>query len=195
MQTFDAMQLRRSIRTFRPEPVPCRLLKQLVDVARLYPTGGNLQPVRFAIVTQPELTDKIFADLGWAMYLPDFSIGEKERPTAYIILLADTTVRKKCDYDIGAASTMVMLAAADQGLGTCPLGNFNAAKVSSLLNLPETLRPELVIALGYPAHESHVIPMEDTVRYSRDTAGNFLVPKWSGEEILVFTDAPQEENS
>ena len=194
MQTFDAMRLRRSIRTFRPEPVPYSLLKQIVDISRLYPTGGNLQPVRFAIVTRPELTDKIFADLAWAMYLPDFSIGENERPAAYIILLADITVRKKCDYDIGAASTTVMLAAADQGLGSCPLGNFNAAKVSSLLNLPETLKPELVIALGYPAHESHVVSMGNTVRYIRDENGTFLVPKWSGEEVLVFTDAQQEEN-
>ena len=193
MQTFDAMLFRRSIRKFCPDPVPYQLLTQIVDIARLYPSGGNLQPVRFAIVTKPELTADIFADLGWAMYLPDFTVADSEQPTAYIILLLDTSVRKKCDYDIGAASTMVMLAAADLGLGTCPLANFNAAKISSLLHLPESLRPELVIALGYPAQESRAVPMVDTIRYSRDENGNFLVPKWSGEEILVFTDATQEE--
>ena len=191
MQTFDAMQLRRSIRKFRPEQIPADCLDKIVEVSRLYPTGGNLQPVRFAIITKPELTDALFADLKWAMYLPDFTIASDERPTAYIVLLRDTTVRKKCDYDIGAASTMVMLAAADQGLGTCPIGNFTRAKLSALLNLPDTLFPELVIALGYPAHESSVVPMGDSIRYTQDDSGNFHVPKWSTEEVLIFTDTQE----
>jgi len=186
MQTFDAMELRRSIRKFRPEPVSHDCLKEIVEVARLYPSGGNLQPVRFAIVSSQELNDVVFADLKWAMYLPGFTIAPNERPTAYIILLRDSTVSKKCDYDIGAASTMIMVAAADRELGSCPIGNFTAAKVSKLLNLPDNLQPELVIALGYPAHESRVVPMGDTVRYTQDETGIFLVPKWSTEEILVF---------
>lgn len=192
MQTFDAMLLRRSIRKFCPEPVSYACLKKIVEVSRLYPTGGNLQPVRFAIITKPELTDALFADLRWAMYLPNFTIAPDERPTAYIVLLRDASVSKKCAYDIGAASTMVMLAAADQGLGSCPIGNFTTAKLSALLNLPDTLHPELVIALGYPAHESRVAPMEDTIRYTQDEAGTFFVPKWSTEEVIAFTDTQEE---
>ena len=192
MQTFEAMTLRRSIRKFRPEPISGDVLTKIVEISRLYPTGGNLQPVRFAIVTKQELTDTLFADLRWAMYLPDFTIETHERPTAYIILLRDATVSKKCDYDIGAASTSVMVAAADQGLGSCPIGNFTAAKVAALLNLPETLHPELVIALGYPAHESRVVPMGDSFRYTRDENGDFSVPKHSTDKVLVFTDLQED---
>ena len=54
MQTFDALALRRSIRKFRPEPVAASCLKEIVEVSRLYPTGGNQQPVRFAIVRSEE---------------------------------------------------------------------------------------------------------------------------------------------
>ena len=194
MQTLDAMQLRRSIRKFRPEPIPAVQLKEIVEISRLYPSGGNFQPVRFAIVSSPELTDALFTDLRWAMYLPDFTIEPNERPTAYIVLLRDTNISKKCDYDIGAASTMVMLAAADRGIGSCPIGNFTADKLNNLLHLPDMLNPELVIALGYPAHESRVVPMEDTIRYTKDEQGDFLVPKWSAEEVTVFTDI-QEEHS
>ena len=186
MNTFDAMRLRRSIRKFRPESVPAACLREILDVARLYPSGGNLQPIRFALVTARELTDAIFADLRWAMYLPEYKIAENERPTAYLILLRDDTIRKKCDYDVGAASTMVMLAAVEKGLSTCPIGNFNANNLASLLNLPDNLQPELVIAIGYPAQESFVVTMEDTIRYTQDDAGNFLVPKWNAEDILVF---------
>ena len=186
MNTFDAMHLRRSIRKFRPEPIPATCLQEILEVARLYPSGGNLQPIRFALVTDKPLTDAIFADLRWAMYLPDYAIAENHRPTAYLVLLRDETIRKKCDYDVGAASTMVMLAAVEKGLASCPIGNFNASNLISLLKLPEHLQPELVIAMGYPAQESIVVPMEDTIRYTQDASGNFLVPKWNATDILVF---------
>lgn len=193
MNTIDAILLRRSIRKFRPEPVPAACLTQILGAARLYPSGGNLQPVRFALVTTPTLTDAIFADLKWAMYLPEYSIGSDERPAAYIILLRDERISKGCGYDIGAASTMVMLAAVEQGLATCPIGNFHAKKLRALLGLSEALHPELVIALGYPAQESHVVPMADTVRYTQAPDGSFLVPKRDLQDILVFDDTQCDE--
>ena len=189
MNTLDAMLARRSIRKFLPREIPRDVLLKITEVSRLYPSGGNLQPVRFAIVASPALREQVFADLKWAMYLPEYTIGPDEQPTAYIILLRDDVVRKKCDYDIGAASAMVMLAAADQGLASCPIGNFPAQKLAQLLKLPKNLHPELVLALGYAAQESRVVPMEDTVRYTQDENGDFLVPKWETEAVLVFNDA------
>ena len=186
MNTLDALTLRRSIRKFRPESVSLDCLRQIVEVARLYPSGGNRQPIRFALITDKELRDAVFADLGWAMYLPDFKIEDDERPMAYIALLRDETVAKSCDYDVGAASTMVMVAAVDKGLATCALASFSKPKLSALLNLPENLHPELLIAIGYPAHESSVVSMGDTIRYTQDEKGDFLVPKWSREEVTVF---------
>lgn len=186
MTTKEAMLQRRSIRKFLPKEIPCHTLKEIVELVRLYPSGGNLQPLRFAILTQKELTDALFADLRWAMYLPDYIIAETEKPTAYIVILRDETIKKNCDYDVGAASTMAMLAATDRGLASCPIGNFSTPKLQSLLGLSDNLQPELVIALGYPAQESSVVPMGDSIRYTQDEAGNFLVPKWSAEEVLVF---------
>ena len=188
METFDAMLRRRSIRKFRPEPVSLACLQQIVEISRLYPSAGNLQPVRFAIITKKELLDAVFSDLKWAMYLPGYTIEDIARPTAYIVLLRDENIRKNCDYDIGAASTMVMLAAADKGLASCPIGNFSKDTLSCLLTLPEGLHPELVIALGYPAQESQIIPMEESVRYTQDADGTFYVPKWSAEEVTVFCE-------
>lgn len=186
MTTTNAMLQRRSIRKFLPREIPHSTLKEIVELARLYPSGGNLQPLRFAVLSAKKYTDALFEDLRWAMYLPDYAIAENERPTAYIVLLRDENIKKKCDYDVGAASTMVMLATTDRGLASCPIGNFHAGRLSALLQLPENLKPELVIALGYPAQESRVVPMGDSIRYTQDEQGNFLVPKWSTDEVLVF---------
>ena len=99
MTTTESMGKRRSIRKFLPKPISRELLKELVEITRLYPSGGNLQPLRFAIVTNPTLTAAVFSDLKWAMYLPDFTIGKEERPTAYVVVLRDATLSPKCDYD------------------------------------------------------------------------------------------------
>ena len=67
-------------------------------------------------------------------------------------------------------------------------GNFSADRLRTLLQLSEQLSPELVLALGYPAQESHVVPMADTVRYSQAENGDFLVPKRSTDDVLVFCE-------
>ena len=188
MNVLDAMQQRRSIRKFLPKEVSRDTLTQIVDLARLYPTGGNMQPLRFAIITNPKHRESIFADIAWAMYLPEFEVQAHEQPTAYIALLRDDRVLHSCDYEIGAASTMIMIAAVAEGLASCPVGNFSAQRLSSLLNLTDDLKPEWLIALGYPAQESHIIPMRASVEYLEDANKDLLVPKWSAKDIVVFSD-------
>jgi len=46
---------RRSIRNFRPEPVPAELLERLLEIARWAPSGYNLQPTHFVLVTDPAI--------------------------------------------------------------------------------------------------------------------------------------------
>ena len=188
MTVLDAMQQRRSIRKFLPQKISTELLTQIIDSTRLYPTGGNVQPLRFAIITNPTNCSAIFADIAWAMYLPEFKVQDHEQPAAYIALLRDDDVLHNCDYEVGAASTMIMLAAVAEGLASCPIGNFNAKRLSSILNLPDNLNPELVIALGYAAQESHIIPMEHSIEYAEDSNANMLVPKWNTSDILIFSD-------
>jgi nitroreductase len=188
MNVLEAIQERRAIRKFLPKEIPADVLKKIVEAARLYPTGGNLQPLRFAVITDPVSRGTVFEDLRWAMYLPEFVVLPQEQPAAYIILLRDDRVRQKCDYDVGAASAMVMLAAVAQGLASCPIGNFRKTRIAELLQLDTSLIPELVVALGYPAQESRVIPMEDSVKYTEDTNGNLLVPKWNTEDVLAYFD-------
>ena len=186
MHIQEAIETRRSIRRFQGRPVKQEILTKLVDLARLHASGGNLQLLRYAIVSEQPLRDQLFAELKWAMYLPEFEILPSQRPGAYIVILSDTQVRKACQYDLGAASTTMMLAAREYGLDTCALGAFSAKEVSRLLDLPEALHPELVLAIGYRAQESTVVPMEGSVRYTMDDQGNLRVPKWSLEEVLVM---------
>jgi nitroreductase len=47
-------QSRRSVREFKPDPVPAGAIGQLLEAARWAPSGYNLQPVHYVVVTDPE---------------------------------------------------------------------------------------------------------------------------------------------
>lgn len=57
LTTKEAIEQRRSIRKFKPDAIPQEILLELIDAARLAPSGGNVQPWRFKIVTDPETKD------------------------------------------------------------------------------------------------------------------------------------------
>jgi nitroreductase len=51
LTTKDAIEQRRSIRKFKPDPIPDKQILALMEAARLAPSGGNVQPWRFKIIT------------------------------------------------------------------------------------------------------------------------------------------------
>lgn len=61
MDVKEAIQKRRSIRKYRPDPVPDDIIGELLEAARLAPSGTNLQPWRFVIVKSPEAREMLRA--------------------------------------------------------------------------------------------------------------------------------------
>ena len=188
MDVKTAVLNRRSIRKFEQKPIEDEKLVQLVDLARFHATGGNTQPLSYAIVTKDPMKQKVFDLLAWAAYLPDYTCTKEYQPAAYIILLRDETKTKSCMYDLGAASTIIMLAAEEMGIASCVLAAFDPKKMKPVLGLDEKWQPDLVIALGCAAQESKAVPFDGSIKYYRDEDGNFCVPKRSLEDVLVYTD-------
>lgn len=188
MTVEEAIYQRRSIRKFQNRAVDKSDLLQLVSLGRLCASGGNRQPLRFGIVTDSAKVKALTGQLGWAMYLPDFTMEPQDGPPSYIVLLRDENICQNCGYEVGAASTSIFLAAAERGLSTCALGSFHRESLQALLGLSEALCPELVIAVGYGAHESRIVPYVDTVKYRQEPDGTFCVPKLSLSEVLVYEE-------
>lgn len=188
MDVKTAILNRRSIRKFDGRPLDGQVLTQLVDLARFHATGGNVQPLSYAIVSKDPMKQKVFDLLAWAAYLPDYTCAKEFQPAAYIILLRDETKTKTCMYDLGAASTTIMLAAEELGIASCVLAAFDPKKLKPVLELEENLHPDLVIALGYAAHESKAVSFEGSIKYYRDEDGTFCVPKKSLKDVLVYSD-------
>ena len=59
LSTWEAIQARRSIRKFTPDPVPEEMVDQLIEAARLAPSGSNRQPWRFLVVRDTATRKKL----------------------------------------------------------------------------------------------------------------------------------------
>jgi nitroreductase len=184
--TYEKIRNRRTIRKYLQKAVPKEILLKCVDAARLSPSGVNFQPLRYVIVNDQEMLKKVFSTLSWAVYLPDYCPSEEEMPQAYIVLLIDKNGRTPV-HDASIASMSISMVAYDEGLGSCIMASVDSEKLSELLNVPEGLTIELVVALGYPA-ENPVIDMVKAgdIKYWLDENGVLHVPKRDLKEVVSW---------
>lgn len=185
----DIVKRNRSYRRFYQNKTIARTeLVELVGLARLCPTGRNLQPLKFFISTDELLNEKIYPSLAWAGYLKDWDGPvDGERPSAYIVVLEDQRISTSTQWDQGIMAQTIMLGAVEKGLGGCIIASVRKEDLAKTLNLPEHLKVVLVLALGFPKEEVVVEQMPDngSVVYWRDSQGIHHVPKRSLDELIV----------
>ena len=90
--------------------------------------------------------------------------------------------------DVGIAAQTILLAATEKGLGGCMIGNFNRAALKELIQLPENVEPNLVVAIGKPAEKVVLTEAgaDGNTRYYRDETGTVhFVPKRALKDILL----------
>ncbi|OGD11406.1 MAG: nitroreductase [Candidatus Aminicenantes bacterium RBG_16_66_30] len=176
---YDLAVERRTIRRFKPEPVPRELLEQLVNAARLAPSAANVQPLEFIVVDDARVKAEVFPALKWAAYIaPAGDPRSGEEPAAYVVTLVNSKLREKMfEYDVGAAMQNMILTALAEGVGACWLLSIDRDKLRAVLGVHEGFRIDSVLALGYPAEEPAAEVMGESCRYWKDEAGRLHVPK------------------
>lgn len=188
MNVLDAIETRRTIRKFTQEPLKEADLLKIVNAARLSAYGANRQPLKYIIISEKESCAKVFPHTKWAGYLPDWDPSEGERPTAYIAILADSTIRpvKAADVDCGLAMTSMMLCAHELGIGSCAIGSIDREELHALFELDDIYHVSYLLALGYPAQSGSYFDMiDDNIKYYHDDEGNVHVPKRTFNEVLI----------
>lgn len=186
----ELLKKNRSYRRFYQDSrIPAGELRDWVDNARYCPSGGNLQALRFRIVTEPEECEKVFAALHWAAALPDWDgPAEGERPSAYILIVHDLRISRERKWDAGIAAQTIMLSAVERGYGGCILGSVERKKLSAELGIDaQQYEINLVLALGKPKEQVKIVSVgeDGSTTYYRDEAQVHYVPKRSLAEILL----------
>jgi len=165
---MKALLSRRSIRKFTGQPVPEKIIIELLEAAMCAPSAGNEQPWQFVVIDRRPLLDEI----------PKFHPYAKmvlEAPVA-VLVCGDMDRDLHKGYwvqDCSAATENLLIAAVEKGLGGVWVGIYpREARVQALrelLEIPENIVPFALIPLGYPAEEKQAANRFDAgrVHYNR----------------------------
>lgn len=165
---------RRSIRKYKDAPVEREKLDLCLEAARLAPSACNAQPYKFVVIDEPALKEKfcaaafsgVYSACKFAAAAPAIVavISDTGKVSAWLgNQVQDTNFRL---VDIGIAAEHFVLAAAEQGLGTCWLGWFSAGAGAKVLGLGSGKKIEVLLSVGYPAENPAPRPRKEKVEFS-----------------------------
>lgn len=142
MEVFEAIQKRRSVRTYSPDPVPQDKLMRILEAGRLAPSAGSIQPWHFIVVIDKQRREELAKGGRFAKFLAEAPVaivgcGDKKASPNWNVV------------DTAIAMQNMMLAAVGEGLGTCWVGSFKEEKVKELLKIPEQFSVIALMAVGY----------------------------------------------
>ena len=189
----DLILKNRSYRRFDQSAiVPMKLLREMVEAARLSGSARNMQPLRYMLFNDSVSCAKIFPMLAWAGYMKEWAgPTEGERPSAYIIQLGNLDLTNDWWCDDGIAAQSMLLTAVEQDFGGCIIGSVQREKLRDLLEIPDQYKIIQVIALGKPAEKVVLDEVKAVgadagdIKYWRDEKGVHHVPKRSLDELII----------
>ena len=163
MEFMEVVRQRRSVRQYRPDPVPSEKIDYLLEAARLAPSWANGQCCTFLVVSDPRVKHEL-AQAGneWI-----------EQAPVIIVACADpklSGVKNDQPYyllDVGIAMEHLVLAATEQGLGTCWVGWFSEDRARAALGVPDGVRVVASTPLGFPNEEPAARPRKSLAELVR----------------------------
>lgn len=186
MGIADLIRKRRTIRRFKQKPIPLSVLLDLVDAARLAPSGANLQPLEFIVIDEPTQVQAVFAHTRWAAYLTQNRgrPAKGQEPVAFIVLLINRSIRPQGgEHDAGAAMQNIILSASELGIGSCWLGSLDRVALRDLLQITSHCEIDTAVALGYPDEQPVVEQMNNSIKYYLDADDVLHVPKRKLDDV------------
>ena len=171
MNTFEAIEARRSVRAYKDTPLTKEQLTRFLECARLAPSWKDKQCWHIMVITDRETIEKLGE-------LLRHNPGEEVFKTVpcFVLFFADPSlsgVRDEKPYymtDIGIAMENAVLGATEMGLDTCWIGAFTEAPIKEFLGVPENLRLVALTPLGIPDEAPAPRPrkaMEEIVCHNR----------------------------
>jgi nitroreductase len=140
VDAYLAIASRREARSYSDRPVPEEVQQRIIDAGRVSGSSANRQPWRFVWVTDRERLERL-AEL---VYEPG-----NVRGCAFAVAVA-VSGKGPTSFDAGRAAQNMLLAAWNEGVGSCPNGMPDRAAAGEALGLWDVEQPAIVLTFGYP---------------------------------------------
>lgn len=133
MDTYLAIASRREVRKYDERPIPPEIERRILEAGRVAGSAANKQQWRFLVVGN---------DLADVVYVPENVLNAK-------LVVA---VVSRAPFDAGRAAQNMMLAAWNEGVGSCPNGISDTERGAEILGLDDG-ESVIVLTFGYPARK------------------------------------------
>jgi nitroreductase len=140
--TLETIWARRSVRKYKPDPIPTEHLHLILEAARRAPTGANRQNWRMVVVQDAEMRRKTAEACNQQMWTADAAI---------ILCLVTLPGEGKVNGSI--VLDHAILAATSLGYGTCWIGAYDEAQVKQVLGIPADHGIICLTPVGVPAEQ------------------------------------------
>jgi nitroreductase len=162
MDAIEVLKTRRSVRAYTREPVPRKIIEDIVDCGRLAATAVNIQPWEFVVVTNSQALRGIANATDYGKFIAD-------APLCVVVLCRETNYYLE---DGSAATENILLAARAHGLGSCWVAGDKkpyAAEICRLVGAPPGYRLVSLVPIGHPAEtpEKAKRPLADVLHWER----------------------------
>lgn len=174
------IEMRRSIRKYKDKPVEEKKIMQILESARLAPSGNNTQPWHYIIVKSDEIMQNVMEashNQKWMMTasvfivcIADIRCRIKENREVYIDDNSPEDEVKRIIRDTSISVGYMLLEANNVGLGVCWVAEFTQEEIRPVLNIPSDKYVVGVITVGYPDEQPNPRPrkkIEDIIHNER----------------------------
>lgn len=169
MEFKEVIRSRYSCRKYSDKAVETEKLDAILEAGRVAPTAKNLQEQRIYVLQSEDALAKIDSVTPCRFGAPIVIAVAFDKNNVYTY---PGEMKTSGDEDATIVATHMILAAADEGLGSCWLNRFDPQKTAELLGLPENEELVMLMDVGYAAEDAAPSPMHDkrkeiseTVRY------------------------------
>jgi len=169
MEHWDVVRLRRMVRRYRTDPVDPAALERIIEAAHRGPSAGNAQGVSIVVVTEPETRNALATLAGEADWVTrGYAPWLSAAPAHLVLCVEPDTYRARYSepdkdpsaldipwwwVDGGAALTLILQAAVDEGLTAGFLGAHAAPGIEALLGIPAGVEVAGIVTVGHPLPE------------------------------------------
>lgn len=145
MEYYELIRKRYSARQYTDKKVESSKLTQILEAARIAPTGCNRQPFKLIVCDNPDSLGKISTAANiYGAPLAVLVCAEKDK--AWIRPYDEKNI---AEIDATIVTTQMMLEATNQGLGNVWICHFKPDAIRAAFELPDNLVPVNILAIGY----------------------------------------------
>lgn len=161
---------RYSVRKFKPEHLPQSIIDKILTAGHKAPTGCNYQPQRILVLNNDESIEKLRGCTKCHFNAPTAMLICHNRDESWQRVY-DGALSSPVDAVI--VTTYMMLAAQNEGIGTCWVMHFNPTSMRETFNIPQNIEPVALLVMGYPSNDAKPLDlhfqnrqMEENVIYN-----------------------------